>query len=114
MIEILPFLFFLVSIFNGVEDIDWEIVVFTNATEMSYDYCLAKSLLWGCADGWNREINILVDAFSKKVRCPNYEICTVLQHEIEHAKLFESCAKFIELIPTLTTQYCSAFSSWHR
>jgi len=113
MIVMMLFLFFLISIFNGVDDIEWEIVPFTNATEMSYDYCLAKELLWGCSDGRNREINILVDAFSKEVRCPNYELCTVLQHEIKHAELFESCAKFIELLPTLTTEYCSGFSNWH-
>jgi len=107
------FLFFIVSIFNGVEDIEWQVDIFTNVDEMSKNYCMSDKLVWACTDGYNRSIYMLVGALKLDVRCINYKPCSVLQHEMTHAELFEKCIIYEGLFPYINTDYCTKFSNWH-
>lgn len=114
MIEL--FFFFTISVFNGVEDIDWDLRFYTDIERMTVVYCkgTADDLAWGCADYDKKQIHLLLGKVDARAMCP-YGPCTVIAHEILHATYFEMCAKYIGvgLIAPITEQYCYKIANWH-
>lgn len=101
MIEFL--LFFTISIFNGVEDIEYE-AEFIPTLEKLKQLCYNDSdTIIACNDGPNRTMYFLISKMNLKV----------IEHEKKHALLYESCVLFIGYLPNYDERFCIEFSNWH-
>jgi len=114
MIEYPLFLFYIIQIFNGVEDIDWNVKVLSDSYVLSYHYCgYDDKLIWGCTDGYNRTIYLSIYKIEDIAFCYDYQDCDLLQHEMIHAQLYEICAINIGYADYWTQDFCIEYSKWH-
>ena len=101
MIELL--FFFTISIFNGVEDIEYE-AEFIPTQEKLKQLCLNdRNDVIACIDSPNRIMYFLVSKMTLEV----------IEHEKKHALLYESCVIFVGYLPNYDTEFCIEFSNWH-
>ena len=107
-------LFFIISIFNGVDDIDYDVKVLSDDYVLSYHYCYQEKIIWGCTDAWNKTIYILIHKSEEPAFCLDFSPCDLLAHEMTHATQYEICARNIGYAEYWTKEFCIKYSNWHR